>query len=303
MKDMANRLIVSVVIPNFNGRKLLEKNLRHVLNAQENKKNHISQIIVIDDGSTDGSGELVRKRFPQIKLIQNLQNLGFARAVNRGVKTAKGDLVALLNTDVVPEENFLVAVFSHFLDKKVFAVSLHEKGYGWARGKFVNGFVEHEIGGEGDRSHKTFWVSGGSGVFRHSIWKRLGGFDERLLSPFYWEDVDLSYRALKRGYKLLWEPEAKVLHRHEATISRNYSTSYINFTQQRNQLLFIWKNIHSGRLFAQHKRGLLIRLLKHPGYLRIVLAALINFSLLKEAREKEKKETVMTDEQIFKITR
>ena len=290
---------VSVVVPNFNGEKLLEKNLPFILSAKENRENRIDEIIIVDDGSQDGSIKLISSMFPQVKLIKHRINRGFSASVNTGVRAAKGDLICLLNSDVVPETNFLESVFSHFLKPKVFAISLNEIGnYSWARGSFINGFIEHSIGLKSLVPHDTFWVSGGSGVFRRSVWMELGGMDEKLLSPFYWEDVDLSYRALKRDYRLIWDPDAKVTHAHEATINRLPKT-YVQRVLERNQLLFIWKNLTSTNLFRKHLVGLFKRLAKHPGYIRIVLMALRKVNMLIKARNKEIKEAKISDETIF----
>lgn len=294
-----NNLTISIIIPNFNGETLLEKNLSSVLKAKENSQNHIIEIIIVDDGSRDNSVKTIISKFPQIKLIKHKINRGFSASVNTGVRAAKGDLVCLLNSDVLPENNFLESVFLHFQNSKVFAVSLNEIGdFGWAKASFVDGFIEHSTGSKSLTSHNTFWVSGGSGVFRRSIWMELGGMDERLLSPFYWEDVDLCYRALKRGYMLVWEPGAKVTHIHEATINR-FPKKYVQKIMERNQLLFIWKDLTSTNLFRKHIVGLLKRLAKHPGYVRIVLMALGRAGVVIKARKKEKKEARISDEAIF----
>ena len=290
---------VSVIIPNFNGEKLLEKNLPFLLKAQADARNRIFEIIIVDDGSSDASIKLITSKFPQIKLVKHKANRGFSASVNTGVRAAKGDLMCLLNSDVVPEDDFLEAVFLHFLNPKNFAVSLNEAGdFGWARGFFTDGFIGHSTGLKSQTPHDTFWVSGGSGVFRRSIWMELGGMDEKLLSPFYWEDVDLCYRALKRGYGLIWEPNARVSHKHEVTISR-LPKAYVQRILERNQLLLIWKNVTSPNLFRKHLIGLFKRLFKHPGYIRIILMALGKIGLLTKARNKEIKEAKISDETIF----
>ena len=294
-----NNLTVSVIIPNFNGEKLLEKNLPSIILAENNPDNHIDEIIVVDDGSRDGSVKMIVSKFPQIKLIKHRENRGFSAAVNTGVRTAKGDLVCLLNSDVVPEYNFLEPVFSSFRNPKIFAVSLNETGeFGWARGNFIDGFIGHSAGPKSVTPHDTFWVSGGSGVFRRSIWMELTGMDEKLLSPFYWEDVDLCYRALKRGYGLIWEPGAKVTHIHETTINL-FSNAYVDRIHQRNQLLFIWKDLTSTNLFRKHLVGLVKRLVRHPGYVRIVLMALVKIGTLVKARNREIREAKISDETMF----
>lgn len=292
------KFTVSVVVPNLNGEKLLEKNLPFLLKAKENSENNIIEIIIIDDGSWDQSVKLLNTTFPQVKLIKHKINRGFSAAVDTGVRTAKGELILLINTDVVPDNDFLVPVFKHFENKKVFAVSLHEKGFGWAKGSFSEGYIQLAMGEESAKPHESFYVSGGSGVFRRDYWIDLGGMDEKLLSPFYWEDIDICYRAAKRGYINLWEPKGMVIHNHESTISK-LSISYVQRIRERNQLLFIWKNLTSANLFRRHLIGLVKRLAMHPGYARIVLMALGKLNVVIKARRKEVKETKVSDEIIF----
>ena len=293
-----DNLQVSIVIPNFNGLELLRKNLPQVVKAASNPINNIIEIIIIDDASKDESVEFLKGNYPNIRVFKFTKNRGFSSGVNMGVRMAKGNLVVLLNTDVIPQEDFLIHIFDHFDNKKVFAVSFHEKGYGWAKGVFKDGFISHESGSESTTSHISFWASGGSAIFRRRYWVDLGGMDEKLLSPFYWEDLDLSYRAQKRGYVVLWEPKAIVLHHHESTISK-LSRKYVERIRQRNHLLFIWKNLTSKNLFKKHLSGLFKRAFQHPGYLVIVLMTLPRLGLAIKKHKKEIKETKISDEAIF----
>lgn len=289
---------VSVVIPNLNGEKLLEKNLPFLLKAKANPKNNISEIIVVDDGSWDGSVKMLVKKFPEVKLIKHKKNRGFSAGVNTGTRMSKGNLVLLINTDVVPSEDFLEPVFKHFEDDRVFAVSLHEEGFAWAKGNFQNGYIGISMGEETKGVHRSFYVSGGSGVFRRSIWMELGGMDEKLLSPFYWEDIDICFRAEKRGYLNMWEPESHVVHNHESTIGK-FPKAYVQRVRERNQLLVIWKNIHSPILMRKHIVGLLRRILRHPGYLRVVFMALPRLGIVLKERKKEIRLSKVSDEAIF----
>lgn len=289
---------VSVVIPNFNGEKLLEKNLPYVLEAKKNGENKITEVVVVDDASRDASVSLLRDKFPEVKVIKHKVNRGFASSVNTGVRSSKGTLIALLNTDVHPEPDFLIGVLPHFEDDDVFGVSLHERGFGYAKGLFKDGFIVHSPGEEVETPHSTFWISGGSGVFNRNLWNLVGGMDEKLLSPFYWEDLDLSYRALKRGFNLLWEPNARVIHEHESTIGL-LPKKERELIQERNQLLFIWKNLTSPNLFRKHLGGLIKRIITHPGYFRVFLMALLKLRDVLRARGKEKKEARVSDETIF----
>ena len=295
---MKSNFTVSVVMPSLNGEKLLSKNLPFLLKAKDNPKNKIVEVIIVDDGSWDNSVSLLRDNFPEIKLIKHRVNRGFSASVNTGVRAAKGNLILLINTDVLPEQDFLEPVLPHFQDSKVFAVSLHEKGYGSAKGQFGDGYIQLAMGEENNEAHQSFYVSGGSGVFRRSTWVELGGMDEKLLSPFYWEDIDLCYRASKRGYINLWEPKGVVVHKHESTISK-FPREYVARVRERNQLLMLWKNITSPNLMQKHIVGLFARLIHHPGYIRIIFMALGRLGTAIERHKKEVKESKISDEIIF----
>ena len=117
-------------------------------------------------------------------------------------------------------------------------------------GKWQKGFLIHSRG-EIDKTN-TLWVNGGSGAFRKAIWEKLGGFDE-LYNPFYWEDIDLSYRSLKSGYKILFEPKSIVVHEHEkGSIKKKYFESEIKTIAYRNQFIFVWKNATDLNLQFSH---------------------------------------------------
>lgn len=256
----------SVVIPNWNGKSLLEKNLPSVL------KVGFDEVIVVDDASTDDSVSYLKQNFPQVSLIMNEVNKGFAYTVNRGVENASGEVVFLLNTDVIPGKEIISPVLTHFQDPEVFGVSLAEGGYSFAVPKKEFGFLGHGPGEKTDNPHNTFWISGGSGAFRKSMWDKLGGMD-LLFSPFYWEDLDLSYRAQRMGWKLVWEPRALVVHNHESTINtKNFKKKYLDYIKERNQLIFHWKNLPLTWLLTKHILGLLKRLL-NPGYFVVILLA------------------------------
>lgn len=292
-------MTVSVVIPVFNGKNFLEKNLPGLVKALNYKKNNIIEIIAVDDGSIDESAEIIKKDFEEVTLIKHKENKGFVEAVNTGFNAAKGDLVCLLNQDVKVSEKFLEKALPHFKNEKVFGVSLHEKGYGWANGEFKDGYIVHEPGSESEKVHSTFWLSGGSSVIRKSIWKKLKGMDD-LYKPFYWEDVDISYRALKRGYTLLWEPKATVVHQHESTINKNnFNRRKIMLVKERNHLLFNWKNITSPIMIRKHLIGLAIRTLKNPGYLIVVFMSLARLSVVLKRRKIEKRECRVSDEAVL----
>jgi len=286
-------MIISIVIPNFNGEQLLKNNLPHVLAAQPD------EIIVVDDSSTDGSEQVLQK-FTNIKVVKHQRNLGFVASVNDGVRTAKGEIVVLLNNDVSPNEDFLRPLTKHFENKDVFAVSCAEEGYSWAWAKFENGFITHGMGKPTISAHSSFWASGGSAAFSREKWVKLDGMDE-LYKPFYWEDIDICYRAQKRGWKILWEPKSKVKHEHEFTIAKHFSRSYMDYISQRNQLLFIWKNITDSAMIREHQIWLSKKLIKEPKYWKVFYSSLIKLPEVLKKRSEEKKEEVIKNKEIFDL--
>lgn len=277
---------ISIVIPNYNGEELLRKNLPKLIEAVCNYKD--IEIIIVDDGSTDDSINIIQNSEFRIqnsnlklKIIQNEKNLGFSSTVNKGAKEAKGDILVLLNTDVVPEKDFLKPLMEHFNDESVFAVGCMDKSIengktvlrGRGIGKWKKGFLVHKRG-EINKTN-TLWVGGGSGAFRKLIWDRLGGLNQ-IYDPFYWEDIDLSYRALKSGYKVLFEPKSIVYHEHEkGAIRKKFSPFKIKTIAYRNQFIFVWENETDFDLQISHLLWLPYHLIK--ALLRRDLAFFLGF--------------------------
>ena len=256
-------LSVSIVIPNWNGVYLMKKHLQNVIRAAPQ-----AEIIIADDLSTDGSIEYLKKTFPQVMTVQRKKREGFAANVNTGVKQAHGDIIILLNTDVEPEPDFLRKLLPHFKDPDTFAVGCLEKSHegesivlrGRGVGSWQKGFYIHSKGDT--ESTDTAWVSGGSGAFRKTMWDELGGMDT-LFNPFYWEDIDLSYRARKAGWKTLFEKGSVVHHYHEeGKIKREYTPKDVKRIVYRNQFIFIWKNLTDFSIIYAHICWTPVRLLQ-----------------------------------------
>ena len=258
---------LSIVIPNYNGENLLKKNLSKVADVLSLYKNGKVEIIVADDCSTDDSIKIFKElniklktQYPDMsfRILESERNLGFSSNVNKGVTGAKGEIVILLNTDVYPKKNFLTPLLAHFSDSNVFAVGCMDESIeqgkvilrGRGVGQWKRGLLIHSRG-EVDKEN-TLWIAGGSGAFRRSTWEKIGGFNE-LYNPFYWEDIDLSYRALKNGYKIIFETKSVVIHEHEkGAIKSTYSDFKISSTAYRNQFIFIWKNITDSSMKLSH---------------------------------------------------
>ncbi len=264
---------ISVIIPNWNGQNLIKKNLPRVISSLPIN----TEVIVVDDGSGDNSVKILKelKNKYEFKLIENKNNIGFIKTCNKAVKLAKGELFLLLNTDVIPQKGFLKSVLEHFNNEKIFAVSLNEKKYGWAKIWWRGGYIHMGDGGQTKGAHLSAWASGGSAIFRKSMWKKLGGFDP-IYDPFYWEDFDLGFRAWASGYKIIWEPKAVVNHEHEATTSK-LNPLYVNLIKERNQLLFIWKNVSDPWWRISNIFGIGLRTFMGPNYIKVVFAAMSQY--------------------------
>lgn len=239
----------SIVIPNYNGRELLAKNLPAVIAACRTWWRSGYEIIVVDDASTDDSLDFLKKNFPQVKIVCHQKNQRFAASCNTGVEAAKGEIVVLLNNDVSPDKHFLEPLVKTFTGQDVFAVGCREKDnrngkvFYSGRGvmRFQRGLVVHWRAP--DQNQKTTsWVTAGSGAFNRQKWLAIGGMDT-LFRPAYEEDRDLCYRAAKHGWKILFEPQSVVNHRHETTNIRAFGRRRIKIMSYKNQFLFVWKNI------------------------------------------------------------
>lgn len=250
----------TIVIPNWNGLDLLRKYLPPLMEAT--KASAANEILVVDNGSHDGSAEFVRSNFPGVTVLGLERNLGFGGGSNAGFRAAKNDIVVLLNSDMRVEPDFLQPLLDGFTDAKVFAVSCQiflsdaakrreETGLteGWWRDGALR--VGHREDPEVTGLFPCFYGGGGSCAFDRDKFLELGGFDE-LLAPFYLEDTDMGYLAWKRGWKVLYQPASVVYHEHRGTIGKTFSGSYIQGVLKKNFLLFSWKNIHEWPRLVDH---------------------------------------------------
>lgn len=250
--------MISVVIPTYNNTKQLLENLKN--NLAFLKEN---EIIVVNDYPTQNIAEEL-KNFPGIKLIANKQNLGFADTMHTGILKTSNRYVMLLNDDVLLQDtSFANAATSLQKDQTVFAISFGQKEKdGSLVGKntfyWKNGFFQHSKANN-VRPGINGWAEGGACLIDKEKYIKIGGFDN-LYSPFYWEDIDLSYRAWKTGYQVLFDPSIVVVHHHESTIGKQFGKGKIKEIAYRNQFIFIWKNMTNHKLLLSHKLKTLIML-------------------------------------------
>ena len=251
---------VSIVIPNFNGRKHLEDNLPSLIKAL-NPTASPHEILVVDDGSTDSSVSFLRERYPEVQIIALEKNQGYINACNRGFLEAKSRLVYLMNNDVEVTPEFLNPLVKHFRDKDIFAVDSGEVNYD-SKGNEIDrvisvdfkwGIVWYKYHGVPSRNkaYPTLFAHGGHTLFDKEKFLQLGSLD-LLFSPIYWDCWDISFRAWRCGFKILHEPNSKVHHYHKATFGNLYSENKINTIHWKHRFLFTWKNLFSPPLWFKH---------------------------------------------------
>lgn len=266
------------------------------------------EIIVVNDDPTVSLKKDIGQ-FPQVVLIENAKNEGFGKSTNTGVHNATSAYIMLLNNDVqlidTSYESGLVELKN---DPLLFGVGFAQKqNDGTVAGKnrifWKDGFFQHDKASDLIQGISG-WVEGGSCLIDKQKFLKLGGFDP-IFSPFYWEDIDLSYRAWKDGYKIIFDPQITVLHNHESTIGKYNEKPTIQKIAFRNQFLFIWTNITDTYLIFSHLTKLPFSLL-HYGIVerdnKLINAFFEALSMWKEIAKKRKlNKAVLTDKQILSI--
>jgi GT2 family glycosyltransferase len=239
--------MVSVIIVNWNGLHLLEK----CLGSLAGQSLPSDEVIVIDNGSSDGSVDLVQTRFPHVRLLPLSHNAGFSRGNNLGIQRARGEYIVLLNNDAEPDPAWLgqlVAALEAnpdvgFCSSKMMLYD--EPGLADACGDFytiegVPGKIGHlEPADRHNDPREVFGACAGAAIYRRSVLEELGGFDEDFFIVH--EDSDLSFRARLLGYKCLYVPTAVVYHHLGATLGRQSDTAV--FYAQRNMEFVFFKNM------------------------------------------------------------
>lgn len=255
---------VAVVILNYNGKKFLEQFLPSVVSYSQPHR-----VIVADNASTDDSVEFLRTSFPNVELIINESNGGFAKGYNDALSKVDAPFYLLLNSDVEVTPNWIEPLLEAMKDPKVAACqpkvrSFHDREkfeHAGAAGGFVDKYyfpfcrgrmfdsVETDTG-QYDFPTTVFWTSGACMLIRASVYNQAGGLDERFFA--HMEEIDLCWRLQRMGYTLSFTPGSTVYHVGGGTL--NYQSprkTYLNF---RNSLLMIQKNHRKGVFWLLFRR-------------------------------------------------
>ncbi len=243
MKD----LNISVVIPNYNGVRLFPFTLPALFDALADSGKQF-EVIIVDDCSSDDSVSYISDNFPQVSVLINSSNSGFSKTINKGIFAAKYGLVLLLNSDVKITRNYFTDQFRYFQTADTFGVM--GKIIGWdddlvqdaAKYPKFEGFklktsFNYVCDTEGDTLLYSMYLSGANALVDRQKLLQLGGFDE-LYSPFYMEDVDLSIRAWRVGWKCYFEPLSICRHRTSTSIATKEKKQFVKTIYNRNKMYF-----------------------------------------------------------------
>jgi GT2 family glycosyltransferase/2-polyprenyl-3-methyl-5-hydroxy-6-metoxy-1,4-benzoquinol methylase len=314
--------LVSIIIPHYNGTDLLRRCLR----ALQLTEYEPVEILVVDNASTDGSGETAKEEFPQIKLIREMTNHGFAGGCNIGMREASGKYVVLLNNDAVVTPAWLrhlvraaeddpkigalqpkilgYSQSSHFDYAGAAGGFMDVLGYPFARGRIF--FTLEADSGQYERESNIFWATGTCTLLRRSAVERVGELDETFFA--HMEEIDLDWRLHMAGYRVAYDPKSVVHHDAGTTLPPESPRKiYLN---HRNGLMMLLKNYSSGmlswvmpvRLGLEMVSAVYFLLKNEPVQTRSILAALVGVlretNYIRKARRKAQAIRVIPDREV-----
>jgi GT2 family glycosyltransferase len=256
---MSFRPLLSIIIPHYNAKAFLGP----CLEALERQSYSCFEVILVDNGSSDGSVELTRHSYPKVKIVELGQNLGLTGAINRGVAQASGEIVVALNndTEVAPGwAQALVDALQAYPDAGIVASKmllfnqrdkLHSAGDGFGTdGIPINRGVWQQDTGQYDSDCYIFGGCGGAVAYRRDMLADIGLFDEELF--MYLEDVDLNWRAQLAGYRAVFAPRAVVYHHLSASGGGMVASYYTG----RNTIFVLAKDL-PGAIFRRYWRRII----------------------------------------------
>lgn len=247
-------LSAAVIIANWNG----AHHLRVCLQSLRQQTHPQFEVLVVDNGSSDGSLEMLAREFPEVRVLALSENYGFVVASNHGAALTQADVLVMLNNDTEVEPQWLEAL-CRALEEHPEAGSAASKILLFDRRDTLHSagdvldanFMPQNRGvwevdrGQYDEERWVFGACGGAAAYRREAWEEVGGFDERLF--MYLEDVDLAWRLQKAGWKCIFVPEARVYHHLSATGGGVIASYYVG----RNTLLLHRRHL-TGAQWRQH---------------------------------------------------
>ena len=253
---------VAIVILNWNGRKMLEQFLPSVV---ENSSSD-AEVIIADNASTDDSISFLKQNYPQLRIIVNDKNYGFAEGYNRALEQVDADYFVLLNSDVEVTPNWIAPVVEYmeadekcaicqpkllsYYNRDTFEYAggaggfIDYLGYPFCRGRIFT-TLEKDHGQYNDPC-EVFWATGAAMFVKASVYKQLGGLDNDFFA--HMEEIDFCWRAKNNGYKVCYCPQSTIYHVGGGTLPA--SSPFKTFLNFRNNFALLFKNLRKHRLFC-----------------------------------------------------
>lgn len=254
---------ISLVVVNYNGLDWIDGCLESILSQSLPAR----EVIVVDNASADSSPGRIAERYPQVRLVRLPSNVGFAAACNRGIREARGDLVAILNNDIVLSSGWLEALLKHvappwdFWASQIVFASDPDRLDSAGDEMAVVGAAYKGGHGESPQNHararEVFGPCAAAALYRRSMLEKLGGFDEDFF--LIYEDADLSMRARLMGHRCLYVPEARVIHHVNSSIG-TFSSNYVYYGHRNSEFIF-WQNMPTSLLLLYLPERILFDLL------------------------------------------
>jgi len=300
----------SLLILNYNGIDIIKKCLSTIMQLPD-IQNETHEVIFIDNASDDDSVQYVEDNYPSVKIL-NMPENKFIFALNDGILVAKNDIVVFLNNDIYVKNDFITPLLKHFDDSSVFAVSsrvinvsrMADQGTR-TRGVFSNGLIYYEPLAHVDKATNCFFAVGGQAAFSKSKLIEIGMLD-KLFYPMYHEDIDLSYRAWKRGWTIKYEPNSVVYHLGGVTSKKVFTKFQYESMVEKNKFLLVLKNITDRDMYMKTVFLLPFRLIQAllkgnfaqiAGFFKMIL----QIPELVRSRKNAKVLAKLTDKQVFEI--
>jgi len=239
---------ISIIIPNYNGLFYMKQFLPSILAQYFNEK----EIIIVDNGSDDGSVDWLKSLGEELVLIELEKNHGFSKAVNEGITKATGEYIVLLNNDIILPQEFLTSLYDCMIQKQnTFSVQakmlkydnqnlIDDAGdnltiFGWTKKRGIGKLKNHY-----QKEVKVFSSCAGAAMYKKSILDKIGTFDENYFA--YLEDVDIGYRSRIYGYENWYCPDAICFHVGSGTSGSRYNSFKVKISA-RNNIYLVYKNM------------------------------------------------------------
>jgi GT2 family glycosyltransferase len=311
---------VSIVIPTWRGRSLLEAYLPSVIAAADfyrKSRGADTEILIVEDAGGDDTLPWLQSQYSEkVVVLEHERNLGFCAACQTGFVHARFPIVLLLNNDVRLQMDCIAPMIHHFKHPDVFAVTgkmFSQKGdvlcNGGKIGRFRRGmwssYRNYDAcpATEAAFSFLSFAAIGAFSAYDRDKFLRLGGFDP--LTAMY-EDIDISYRGWKRGWRIEYEPGSIAYHDANQTMKRRYKGRSRDRLSRRSRIVMHWILLHDKVLFGQHLASIAVQLLTSWLWLDwafywAVFTALRNIGIIRQKRNETRKTAMRSDRDLIRL--